>query len=243
MTETSRKRGPKKPQPLPHKREIDEIFIYRETRGVREFSLSKFRRDDDFMTRARTLGTCADRLLAKVREKTYKQALEQAKGDIDTPKVLLSWVAEIGARRGVLSQVSIAARYLAAQHMAGLALMSDGPLDEKLKLIFAFSNAWHWWHSEIYGEHRAIFESERARENLAKRNPAAIAKRQQRKSIVQKICVAQWLKRPRHKTNALQTATAILDDANARLKSEGHREYKLAPLARVVREIINSTDI
>jgi hypothetical protein len=232
--------------PLPHTRRIephpDTHWIYYESRGIRTVRLDGKPEDTpEFMRRTRYLCTVADRLLERAGEKTPSQLLREASQD--SAVVLVAWTAMIGARYGVLSPVYLAAQYLGILQVTTETIVNDTNTTlEKLTQVAALCEAWHWFHMEVYGEHKDAFQGKRTQENLAASSRARSDKKEKRKEIIAFWCDEHWRRKPRHSRNATQTALALLNDINAALRRDGHRTYKAESLEIVIREIIQERD-
>jgi hypothetical protein len=83
------------------------------------------------------------------------------------------WAENLKTQKGVLSIDATAAKFLqAADHL--LQILDQTP--EVQVAAFAFADAWHWWHLELYGEHALAANAHTAERAVAglKAGPEAL---------------------------------------------------------------------
>jgi hypothetical protein len=161
-----------------------EKTIY-ESRGVRSFAVEVFK--DHRITAAAGLlqetpvdtyqmfMEAADYWLTEVGESKFLEVAEMAeaaKGDatdnaekrsIDDLTFQL-WSAQVRQRHGHLSPASIAAQFLQCSDYLHRRLNGNADLQTA---VYAFAQAWHWFHFEAKGEHELAARGMRGVEHLA----------------------------------------------------------------------------
>ena len=241
----------------------DPETFYRESRGLREFSLSwpssgpaNPSAETEATRRLKQMNAVAHRLL-KVEEKaagvslgtpeSVLAALPPKAPQEDVAAALILWWAKIGVRRGVLSPVAIGAHFLAMQVLLVYSLTGDASktqeeISEHMRRAIEFAHAWQEFHFEVYGHHAAAVASKAALDNLATAGPRREARKAERKAIILGFCQAHWERKPSHAMNASQTADAIFNDVNASLRREKHQPYKAGSLVKVVADLIRAAN-
>jgi hypothetical protein len=219
-------------KPLPHSRRITDDGHYVERRGSCAFSTES--RRDDTMRRVRAMGDALALLLKKAGE-----SIPELKEGDDARVLFLTWWSKIAAKHGVLSPVALGAKYIGIAHVTMDALLDDKPLDKKMEQVFALCQAYHMFHAEVFGEHRAAFDGLVARNNLAASGLRRADKKRSRRVIVEEWCSRLWEKKPSFSDNAAQTAREILPSVNTALQGGGHPAYTAGSLEKLIRQIVH----
>jgi hypothetical protein len=231
-----------------------------ETRGVRTFAAEVFK--DHRLTVAASLlhhetpfdtyimfMKEADYWLTKAGENKFLEVdgvAEAAKVDAtdDENKRLIDditfqyWAAQIAERHGHLSPASIAARFQQASDYLHRRLNDDTDLQ---RAVYAFAQAWHWFHFEANGEHELAARGIRSQQQLAAGTLAA----QERAALSDRIIFDAYQAWAAHKSKAeresAKAATADLHaQINGSLEKLGVRPLKRGTLEKKLRELIQS---
>jgi hypothetical protein len=234
----------------------DGTRAYVERRGLREFRspLSKPARSKlppAVQKIAQRLNIAASEILKIAGEKALSEVLESVKRakpkdeEAAIKAAVVTWGSDITRRRGILSLVTLAVDFLAGLYLIPLSFasrpadkQSDQALEDltrHIRQVYAFCDAWHWLHMEVYGEHRLALGGAHSAENLGAAGPARTAKKKARMEIVRQACEVYWTKH-RHR-NAARTAEHLLPAVNKELGAKGHQIYTRDSFEKLVREI------
>jgi hypothetical protein len=197
------------PKRLPYSREVlpkdDPEVILRERRGIRDFVLrfgSKEPRQPS--DTARQLAAVARALLRKAGERSLDEVIENANAtkandpDEAMRTSLLSWYGDVAARRGVLSPITLAVKFLGIQYLVIRLTASsideqssdaDVEMERRINQILGLCDAWHWFHMEAFGEHDRAFSGMTSRKSLAK-GPASLRATARARSEVIRSCIS-----------------------------------------------------
>src|SRR5262249_36191219 len=192
------------PKRLPHSRQVlpkgDPEVILRERRGIRDCVLRFGGKEPrQASATAKQLAAVAHVLLRKAGERS----LDEVIGNADATKAhdpdeairtsLLSWYGDVAARRGVLSPITLAVKFLGLQFLA-IKLIASGidenssdaevEMERRINQIISLCDAWHWFHMEAFGEHVRAFAGVTSRESLAKGPASRRAKAGPRNELV-----------------------------------------------------------
>jgi hypothetical protein len=182
--------------------------LYYERRGIREISIptsdaraaGQFQKEDPESI-AKLLNNCAHRLLERAGERKIKDVLGDAvasgANDLEANRsALLGWYANVAARRGLLSPIAMAAKFLSVQYIT-MHIVADGvdverpdaaeEMDRRVKQILGFADAWHAWRLEAFGEHVQAFAGKTNKANLAKGKPAIHEKKRNRDDVILQV--------------------------------------------------------
>lgn len=223
-----------------------EKTIY-ESRGVRSFAVEVFK--DHRITAAASLlretpfdtytmfMEAADYWLAEAGESKFldvAKLAELAKADVtdNVEKRLIDdvtfqhWSKQVEQRHGHLSPASIAAQFLQASDYL------HRRLNGKVKLqsaVYAFAEAWHWFHFEAKGEHELAARGMRAEQQPAAGTAAARGRAALCDKIVSDHFQVWAADEP--KASKRQSAKAATGDLLAQI-NDALKKLKLRPLKR-----------
>jgi hypothetical protein len=254
----------KPPRPrFTHTREFvdeDGTPTYIERRGLQEFKTplpkqARSKLSPRAQKVARRLSIAASEILKRVGEKTLNEVLESVKPttpndeDAATKAAVVTWGSDITKRHGIISLVTHAADFLCGLYLIPLSFAArpaDKQADEALAditrhilQVYAFCDAWHWLHMEVYGEHRRALDGVQSAENLGAAAPARAEKKKERMEIVRRACAVYWTKHGRR--NAAHTAERLYSEVHKTLKTKGHQTYTRESFVKVVREIFRES--
>jgi hypothetical protein len=151
-----------------------------------------------------------------------------------------SWAENIKTQQGALSIDATAARFLqSADHL--LQILDQTPAMQSA--AFAFADAWHWWHLELYGEHALAVKAATAERSVAglKAGPEALKRtRALRETIIEveydkHVATAKKIDR-----GAERAGYAILKKVAKAFRKQNLGDIKETTLVRTLRGIINN---
>lgn len=228
---------------------LDKIIF--ETRGIRSLAVEVFK--DHRLTAAASLlrespidtytmfMEAADYWLTEAAENKFldvAKMAEDAKADVTdiSEKWLIDdltfqiWSAQVSQRHGHLSPISIAAQFLQASDYLHRRLNENADLQ---RAVYAFADAWHWFHFEAKGEHELAARGMSGEQQLAV-GPAAVHERALLSNRIVsdafKVFAADELKGNR-RASAKAAATDLLSQINGALE-----ELNLRPLSNATLE-------
>jgi hypothetical protein len=225
-----------------------------ETRGVRSFAAEIFK--DHRLTEV-ALDTymmfmeAADYWLTEAGESKFLEVAEKAEAakveaTDDEKKRLIDdvifqrWAAGITERHGHLSPASIAAHFLWASDYLHRRLNDDADLQEA---VYAFAQAWHWFHFEAKGEHELAARGIRSEQQLV----AGTAAAHDRAALSDRIvfdAFQVWVANDANggKRQSAKAATAdLLAPINGSLEKLNLRPLKRGTLEKKLRALIHDT--
>jgi hypothetical protein len=216
-----------------------------ETRGVRSFVAEVFK--DHRLTAAASLlretpfdtymmfMEAADYWLTEAGERKFLEVDEMAEAakvdaaDEESERLIDDvtfqyWAAQIAERHGHLSPTSIAAHFLQASDYLHRRLNNDADLQQA---VYAFAQAWHWFHFEAKGEHELAARGIRSEQQLGTGTLAA----QERATLSDRIIsdAFQAWAADKSKGNRRQSAKAATADLFAQINGSLEK-LKLRPL-------------
>jgi hypothetical protein len=196
--------------------------------------------------------------LSRLKEAGEKNAADIIKsletrqpGDEGAQVVALNgWWLDIANRRGVISPLSMAARFLFTSRGAMFVLAQplaeptkDNPLrgeidlDRKMLVMCEFAHAWHHWHMEVFGEHADAYSGQLQKKHLAKGAGATKARARRRDDIILR-CVSDVISK-----SAAHISYHRLGNVNAALQEAGLTTFRSkAALAKQITRIKQKRD-
>jgi hypothetical protein len=111
--------------------------------------------------------------VAKMAEDAKADATDNAEKSLIDDLTFQHWSAQVRQRHGYLSPISIAAQFLQASDYLHRRLNGNADLQVA---VYAFAEAWHWFHFEVKGEHELAARGMQGEQQLAK-GPAAAHER------------------------------------------------------------------
>jgi len=186
---------------------------YVEQRGLRELSFDgvNLTSADAPEKKVKFLLEAAHRLLSRTGEESFQTVLKHAReyNSHDPERhvqiSLREWLADIIRRRGVLSPVTLAAKFLIQHHsiLVGLTAWVDGAdkdqiTDEAYKkfinaapdlfgMIYHLCDAWYWFRLELEGNHTRLIEARGAEASRQKGADVAKALALKRSAIILEV--------------------------------------------------------
>jgi hypothetical protein len=162
------------------------------------------------------------------------------------------WADGLKNQKGLLSVDAIAARFIQAQDRLMMLLNKN---EEMQAAAFAYADAWHWLHMELFGEHElaanaevAGQEADAAQQLAAKtiagriRGPQAQRENKVLRMTVIAVEYSKYADRETNRarrTSAKAAATEIFDQVNAALVAQRLGSVAASTLERKLRTIIN----
>ena len=227
-----------------------------EGRGIRELVLQVFDnpiwtlfsqvlRRDDPEGESIFLSSSANTILSDAGEKPLSEASDLVKEEglqegstIDSRTLSLLWQNLIANKHGYLSPEATAADFLAAADRVSHMLGGD---EEKMRLIFAFCEAWHWFHMEATSEHALAYAGVKATRDRMRAAPMARIRKQTSETIIAAEYDAYCQREHRENWHkATSAASAILGNVNARLTEQGLKNYTEGSLRKFLGQIIKA---
>jgi hypothetical protein len=147
------------------------------------------------------------------------------------------WSSQVAQRHGHLSPASIAAQFLQASDCLHRRLDDDSDLREA---VYAFAQAWHWFHFEAKGEHELAARGIRSEQQLA----AGTAAAQERAALSDRVifdAFQLWVADESNgaKRQSAKAATAdLLAPINRSLEKLKSRPLKRGTLEKKIRALI-----
>jgi hypothetical protein len=229
-----------------------------ETRGVRSFAAEIFKdhrltvaasllRETPFETYLMFM-EAADYWLSEAGERKFLEVAEMAeaaKADTtdDESKPLIDdvtfqqWAAQIAERHGHLSLASIAAHFLRTSDYLHRRLSDDADLQQA---VYAFAQAWHWFHFEAKGEHELAMRGMKGVEDFAA-GPQAVHERAILGDRIVSNAVAAYAgdETKGNKRKSPKAAAAdLLDQINRSFQDLKLRPLKQDTLAKKIRALM-----
>ncbi len=206
----------------------------------------------------------ANRHLCAVGQMDFSAVVETAEicvpsGEYPTPEKISQhfamWANGLKNQKGSLSIDAIAARFIQAHNR--LFMLLNENLETHMA-AFAYADAWHWLHMELFGEHELAASAEVAEQaaDAAQQLAAkAIAGRiegpqaKKRYAALRNAVIATEYEKYRQaepnedrRTSAKSAAAQILDPVNATLNRENLGSLELSTLEKRLRKIINEDE-
>jgi len=235
-----------------------EKTIY-EQRGIRDCVIDVF--NDPRLTIATAVlkGTpadtfaifreAADHWLAEAGELKYSAIIDLAeKAKSESPDageseidnfVFRLWAARVAEKHGYLSPAAIAANFVSSSDYLHRCVAGN---QELLNAVYAFADAWHWFHLEGKGEHELAALGLKSAAGRAV-GPDATHQQAERKRRVVEDTFRAFAADPSHAsklTSVKATAYAMLSDINATLEKLKLRPFKAASLEKALRPLLAS---
>ena len=178
-----------------------------------------------------------DSAISRLKEAGEKTAAADILKSVETTQpgderaqlvALNDWWLDIANRRGIISPLSMAARFLLTSEVAMSVLAQpaveptkDDPhrgdidLDRKMLVMCDFAHAWHLWHMEVFGEHADAYSGQLQKKHLAKGAGATKARARRRDDIILRCVIDILPESASHIANhRFKTVNAALKDAN-----------------------------
>jgi hypothetical protein len=149
------------------------------------------------------------------------------------------WAENIKAQQGALSIDATAARFLqAADHL--LQILDQTPAMQSA--AFAFADAWHWWHLELYGEHALAAKAKIAERSVAglKAGPKALKRNRALREAAIEVEYVKHARKANKKDRVSPklAARAILGKVSKVFRREQLGTIQESTLERALRKII-----
>jgi hypothetical protein len=161
------------------------------------------------------------------------------------------WADGLKNEKGLLSIDAIAARFIQAQDRL-MILLNGNP--EMQAAAFAYADAWHWLHLELFGEHELAASADsagraaEAAQQLAAKTIAGRSKgpqaQKENKVLRMTVVAVEYAKYAASETNQTRRTSAkaaaadILDQVNAALGRQGLGSFTVSTLEKRLRSII-----
>jgi hypothetical protein len=205
----------------------------------------------------------ANRHLLAVGEMDFAAVVETAEicvpSGYPTPEKISQhfamWANSLKNRKGSLSIDAIAARFIEAHNR--LFMLLNENLETHMA-AFAYADAWHWLHMELFGEHELAANAEvaeRAADAAQQLAAKAIAGRiegpqaKKRYAALRSTAIAKAYEEYRkaelnedRRNSAKSAAAQILDKVNATLNRDNLGSLELSTLEKRLRKIINEAE-
>jgi hypothetical protein len=204
----------------------------------------------------------ANRHLRAVGEMDFFAVVDTAErisppGEYPTPEKITQhfemWADGLKNKNGLLSVDAMAARFIQTQDRL-MMLLNDNL--EMQAAAFAYADAWHWLHMELFGEHELAATAEvagreaDAAQRLAAKTTAGLSKGpavlKENKALRMSIIAVEYKKyadgekNPKKKTNVKLAAGRILQPVNLNLVNRGLQPITETTLKKRLKTIISS---
>lgn|ERR1035437_8610231 len=149
------------------------------------------------------------------------------------------WAENLKTQKGALSIDATAAKFLqAADHL--LQILDQTP--EVQAAAFAFADAWHWWHLELYGEHALAAKAHTAERAVAglQAGPEALKRSRALREAVIEVEYDKYAKTADEidRGSPKRAAGAILKAVAAVFSQQELGTVQVSTLERALRKII-----